>query len=84
MITSNLHNLFYKKGIPFLSLCMTLRAYSLYYIFIFVGKEALGKGDNGDGLVFEAVGGAALGAGEMDVVEVMGVVATAKAVLLDA
>ena len=49
-----------------------------------MGKEALGKGDNGDGLVFEAVGGAALGAGEMDVVEVMGIVATAEAVLLDA
>lgn len=65
-------------------LCMTLRAYSLYYIFIFIGKEALGKGDNGDGLVFEAVGGAALGAGEVDVVEVMGIVATAEAVLLDA
>ena len=63
---------------------MTLRAYSFHNIFIFVGKEALGKGDDGDGLVFEAVGGAALGTGEMDVVEVMGIVATAKAVLLDA
>lgn len=67
-----------------MSLCMTLRAYSLYYIFVFVGKEALGKGYDGDGLVFEAVGGAALGAGEVDVVEMMGVVATAEAILLDA
>ena len=63
---------------------MTRRAYSLYYIFVFMGKEALGKGDDGDGLVFKAVGGTALGAGEVDVVEVMGIVATAKAVLLDA
>lgn len=63
---------------------MTLRTYSFYNIFVFVGKEALGEGDDGDGLVFEAVGGATLGAGEVDVVEMMGIVATAEAVFLDA
>ena len=64
--------------------CVTTWAYSFHNIFIFIGKEALRKIDNGNGLVFKAVSSSTLCAGKMDVVEMMCVITTTEAVFLAA
>lgn len=63
---------------------ITPRTDTFHNVFHFVRLETVGKGDEGDGVVFEAIGVTASGAGEMDVVEVVAVFATADAILEDA
>jgi len=46
--------------------------------------EAFGEGDEGNGVVFKAISLATLGAGKMDVVEVVMTFAAADAVFEDA
>lgn len=60
---------------------MTFGADALHDVFVVVGKEAVGEGDDGDGLVFETIGLAASGAGEVDVVEMVAAFATADTIL---
>jgi len=57
-------------------------AYAFDDVFYLVGEEALGEVDDGDGVVGEAVGLTAFGAGEVDVVDVVVVFTAAEAVFL--
>ena len=53
-------------------------------VFYFLGLEAFGQGDEGDGVVFKAVGLSTSGAGEVDMVEVVVILATADTILANA
>ena len=63
---------------------MALRACAFDDVFHLVSLETFGEGDEGNGVVFKAIGLAALGAGEMDVIEVVVTFTAADAVFEDA